>query len=161
SDDQIFVGQGPEGIVRVSANSGRPKSVVTVQPGESAHGPQLLPGDLLLFTLANGSSSDRWDKAQIVVQSLKSGERKVLFEGGSDARYVPTGHIVYALGSTVFAVSFDATKLRATGGPAPVLEKVLRSGITGAAQFSISNTGDLVYITGEFRSVSLAANRAL
>ena len=35
-------------------------------------------------------------RAQIVVQSLETGVRKTLIEGGSDARYVPTGHIVYA-----------------------------------------------------------------
>src|SRR5262249_18207856 len=48
------------------------------------------------FTLAPSTGDDRWNKARIVVQSLKTGERKILIEGGSAARYVPTGHIVYA-----------------------------------------------------------------
>src|SRR5262245_3399481 len=161
SGDQIFIGQGPKGIVRVSANSGRPEPVVTLQPGETAHGPQLLPGDLLMFTLAHGSRSDRWDKAQIVVQSMKSGERKVLLERGSDARYLHTGHIVYALGTTLFAVGFDVTKLRTTGGIVPVLDTVVRSQVTGTAQFDISNNGELVYIAGEFMSERLAGNRTL
>jgi serine/threonine-protein kinase len=159
SDDQIFVGQGPEGIVRVSANGdGKSQTAVTVKSGESAHGPQLLSRDLLLFSLANGSSADRWDKAQIVVQSMRSGERKVLFEGGSDARYVPTGHIVFAVGSTLFAFSFDISKLRATSGPVPVLERVIRAGagLTGAAQFGISSNGALVSIGGDFMSERLA-----
>ena len=34
---------------------------------------------------------NRWDQAQVVVQSLSSGRRTVLMQGGSDARYVPTG----------------------------------------------------------------------
>src|SRR5262249_4336559 len=161
SDDQIFAGQGPKGIVRVSANGGKPQTAVAVETGESAHGPQLLPGDLLLFTLANGTGSDRWDKARIVVQSMKSGERKVLFEGGSDARYLPKGHIVFALGSSLFAFSFDVSKLRATSGPVPVLERVIRAGVTGAAQFSISSNGVLVSIGGDFMSERLAASRAL
>jgi hypothetical protein len=50
----------------------------------------------VLFTLATGTGADRWDKARIVVQSLASDERKTLVEGGSSARFVPSGHIVYA-----------------------------------------------------------------
>src|SRR5262249_53222880 len=51
-DDQIFIGQGPKGILRVSANGGKPETVVSVKSRETAHSPQLLPGgDGLLFTL--------------------------------------------------------------------------------------------------------------
>ena len=59
--------------------------------------PQMLPdAQTLLFTVgASTGSRDRWDRARIVVQSLRSGERKTLIEGGSHARYVPTGHLVY------------------------------------------------------------------
>jgi serine/threonine-protein kinase len=104
----------------------------------------------VLFTLATGLSAPAWDKAHIVVQSLRSGERKTLIEGGSDARYVPTGHLVYALGGTLFAVPFDLRRLEITGGPVPMVEGV-RRGITlsgGAAEFSVSDTGSLVYILG-------------
>ena len=72
--------------------------LVRVKDGEEAYGPQVLPdGQHVLFTLATGTARDRWDKARIVVQSLSSGEPKTLIEGGSDARYLPTGHLVYAL----------------------------------------------------------------
>ena len=64
--------------------------------------------------------------AQIVVQSLETGVRKTLIEGGSDARYVPTGHIVYVSGGTLFAVPFDLPKLEVTGGAVPVVEGVRR-----------------------------------
>ena len=68
-----------------------------VSDGEIAHGPQMLPdGRSVLFTVATGSSADRWDKAKVVVQSLDSGERKTVIDGGSDGRFLPTGHIVYA-----------------------------------------------------------------
>ena len=95
------------------------------------------------FTLATGLSAPAWDKAHIVVQSLRSGERKTLIEGGSDARYPPTGHLVYALGGTLFAVLLDLRRLEVTGGLVPIVEGV-RRGITftgGAALFSVSNTG--------------------
>src|SRR5207342_2817390 len=116
-----------------------------------AHGPQLLPGgQAVLFTLATGTGADRWDKARVVVQTLKSGERKTLIDGGSDARYVPTGHLVYALGGVEFAVPFDLRQLAVTGGPVPVVEGVMRSGIGFAAttHLGVSSTGSLVFRPG-------------
>src|SRR6185436_11264936 len=52
-DNNILVGQGGKGIIRVSANGGKPETIVSVKPNEVAHGPQLLPGGgAVLFTLA-------------------------------------------------------------------------------------------------------------
>ena len=93
----IVFGQGGKGIMRVAANGGTPEVLVPVKDGEQAHGPQLLPGgEAVLFTLATGTALERWDKATIVTQVLRTGERKTLVNGGSDARYLPTGHLVYA-----------------------------------------------------------------
>ena len=154
--DTIFFGQGSKGIMRVSANGGKPETVLSVKPGELAHGPQLLPdGQTLLFTLATGTNTDRWDKARIVAESLKSHERKTVLEGGSDARYLPTGHLVYALGGVVFAVPFDLKRLAPSGGPVPIVEGVRRAlTITGSAQFGISDAGALAYVPGPVLSTS-------
>ena len=150
-DDRIVIGQGIEGIVRVSANGGRAETIVKGEKGEVAHGPQMLPdGEHILFTLTKGLGPTRWDQAQIVVQSLKSGERKVVIDGGSDARYVPTGHIVYALGSNLLAIPFDEKHLKRAGAPVPIQENVMRAGAaaTAAAFFSFSNDGSMVYFVG-------------
>jgi serine/threonine-protein kinase len=149
--DGIVFGQGRNGIMRVSASGGQPELLVRVKEGEQAHGPEMLPGgQAVLFTLATSSGADRWDKAQIVVQVLESGERKTLIDGGSDGRYVPTGHLVYAREGVVFAVPFDVRRLEVTGRPVPIIEGVRRSDgdLTGTANFSFSKTGSLVYIPG-------------
>src|SRR5207244_1793020 len=103
------------------------------------HGPQLLPdGSTLLFTLAQRfQGTDPWDNALIVAQSLKTGARKTLVEGGTDGRYVETGHIVYAVGGTLFAVPFDVATLAVKAGAVPVVEGVRRvTAVTGGgAQF--------------------------
>src|SRR5262249_3850509 len=106
-------------------------------------------GDAIVYTLSIGSSVD-WDKAEIVVQTLKSGERNTLIRGGSDARFVPTGHIIYAISGSLFAVPFDLRRLAVKGGPVPIVEGVGRSanGANGTAQFSFSNTGSLIYVPG-------------
>ncbi len=150
SDDTIMYGQ-PEGIMRVSANGGTPELVVPTEEGEQVHGPQMLPGgEWVLFTLTTASGLFRWDEAQIVVQSLDSGERKILWEGGSDARYVPTGHLLYALENVLFALPFDLANLEVSGGPVPIVEGVRRAQppVTASANYGFSAQGTLVYVPG-------------
>ncbi len=149
ADDTIVFGQGPEGILRVSANGGTPEVLIPMdsEKAEWGHGPQILPdGKTLLFTLRTFPS---WDESQIVTQSLETGERRILIEGGRDARYVPTGHLVYALGETLLAVPFDLARLAVTSGPVPVVEGVRRVvSATGAAHASFSDSGSLAYVAG-------------
>jgi hypothetical protein len=117
ADDTMLYGQA-DGIWLVSADpdDGAPGRVIETGPGEQAYGPQLLPGgEWVLFSLARGTSASRWDEAEIVAQSLVSGERRPVWRGGSDARYVPTGHLLYASGLALFAVPFDVDLLAHAG----------------------------------------------
>ena len=83
---------------------------------------------------------------RIIVRNLETGEQRVVVEGGVDARYVPTGHLVYASGRDLHAVPFDLDRLEVTGGPVPVAENVRIVSFT-AAQFSFSNDGTMVYLS--------------
>jgi serine/threonine-protein kinase len=148
---------GIKGVMRVSASGGTPERLRAGKETELAYGPQVLPGGKsLLLTLAAGPSADAWDKARVVVQAIGGSEQKTIITGGSDARYLPTGHIVYALGGSLMAVPFDLGRLETTGGPVPVVDGVRRSvaGATGTSQSGISSNGSLVYIPGP---TSLAA----
>ena len=148
-NDTILFGE-PDGIMRVSANGGPAELLVETKEGEYVHGPQFLPsGQWVLFTFVEPSAAS-WDEAEIVVQSLESGERKVLISGGSDARYVPTGHLIYALGGVLNAIAFDAATLEVKGGAVPVVEGVQRAyaGYTGTANYGFSDTGMLAYVLG-------------
>jgi eukaryotic-like serine/threonine-protein kinase len=145
-DNTILVGHGAAGILRVSGNGGTLEPIIKVDAGQRAFGPQLLPdGRTVLFTLAQTAS---WDEAQIVVQSLDTGTRKTLVAGGTDGRYLATGHLIYALRGTVLAVPFDTTSLSIRGGPVPLVEGVSRQ--QGArspdAQFSVASNGTLAYV---------------
>jgi len=152
TDSTILFGQA-KGIMRVSANGGTPELVIPAKEGEQADGLQLLPdGDSVLFTVttASGPGPARWAAAQIVVQSLSTGERTVVLQGGSRARYVPTGHLIYALGDGLFAVAFDVGRLEVTGGPVSIVERVARGGplvASPGAQYAVSDAGTLVYAT--------------
>ena len=143
SDGIVFV-QSDRGheIVRVFENGRKPEVLVNVGIEEGTNTPQILPGgQSVLFTV--------YGKNQIAVQSLKGGPRKTLIEEGASGRYLPTGHLVYALGGNLMAVRFDLQKLVATGVAIPIVEGVRRMGPgnTGA-QFSFSDNGSLVYVPG-------------
>ncbi|MGH9254882.1 MAG: protein kinase domain-containing protein [Vicinamibacterales bacterium] len=149
TDNSILFGQA-KGIMRVSANGGTPGLVIPAREGEQAEGLQLLPdGDSVLFSVTTASGTARWDAAHIVVQSLSTGERTVVLQGGNSARYVPTGHLLYALGDGLFAVAFDADRREVTGGPVSVVEGVARGGNaavgSSTAQYAVSDAGTLVY----------------
>jgi eukaryotic-like serine/threonine-protein kinase len=140
------------GVMRVSASGGEPQSIVSVSADEVVHGPQLLAGGrAVLFTLATGTADDRWDQAKIVVQDLGSGNRKVVLDGGSDARYVPTGHITYARRGVLYAIRFDVQRLATVGSPLPIVEGVRRASVagnSGTAHYHFSPNGTLVYVPG-------------
>ena len=148
AENTIVFGQRGTGIMEVSADGGTLEVLIPLEGIEVGHGPQVLPGEkAVLFTLAPEGTN--WDDAQIVVHSLETGERKILIERGRDARYVPTGHLVYVLDGTLFAAPFDAGKLELTGGAVPMAADVMTAGeSTGAAHFSVSETGALVYVPG-------------
>jgi Tol biopolymer transport system component len=152
AENTIFYGQGAQGIWRVSGDGGKPEQVVKVDTSQIASGPQLLPsGHAILFTLVRATEPDA---PQIVVQSLDTGMRRVVVEGGTDARYVPTGHLVYALENSLMAVPFDVAALAVTGGPVSLVEDVATGSDGVLAHFSVSNDGALVYVptdaVGEF-----------
>jgi serine/threonine-protein kinase len=155
SDRGIFIGQGPEGVRRCSPEGGVPEQLLTVAEGEEAHGAQLLPGgDAVLTSVAKTSDGmTRWDKARIIVHSLRTGERRTILNGGSDARYLPSGHLLYAVGGIVFAVPFDVSTLTVVGGPVAVIEGIRRpvGAVTAIAHYATSATGSLLYVPGEVR----------
>jgi len=147
SEDGILFGQDA-GIMKVSPKGGKPELLVTTTGDEVATAPQMLPGGKsVLFTLARGTSPDRWDEAKVVVETIGTNNRTTLFEGGSDARYLPGGYIVYAFSGTLRAVPFDLRDLKA-GSPLPVIEGVRRGPASGIAHFSFSDSGSLVYLPG-------------
>ena len=151
ADDIVFsqLVSGDGGVMRVSANGGKPELLVPMKSGERAADPQILRnGQAALFTVAGDDvrTNGTFGRTSIVVQSLPSGARKTLIDSGFGARYLPTNHLVYAVGGTLFAVPFDLQQLRVTGSAAPMIDRI-GLGFSGAA-LSVSDTGSLVYVSG-------------
>jgi serine/threonine-protein kinase len=144
------------GLSQVSAEGGTPQPITTLDSdkGESSHRwPHLLPGgEVVLFTAYGATFED----VQIIAHSLQTGEQQVLIEGGSQARYVSSGHLLYVqprMAGTLMAVPFDAERLELTGTPVPIVEGVgTPRGDT--AGWSVSRLGTLVYLPGGLRSTA-------
>jgi hypothetical protein len=109
-------------LVSESGGDARVLTIADTAKGELGHWwPQILPdGDHVIFTAYRTPI----DQATIEVLSIKTGERKVLIKGGVYGLYVPTGHLLYAVGETIRAVPFDLKGLAVTGAAIPVVDSV-------------------------------------
>ena len=106
----------------------------------------------MLFTVVSGSPNPDWDRARIVVQSIRTGERRVVMEGATDGRYLSTGHLVYAVGGALQAARFDLATSRIVGTPVTVLSGVRRAISVGSLRAEalavIAENGTLAYVPG-------------
>jgi Tol biopolymer transport system component/tRNA A-37 threonylcarbamoyl transferase component Bud32 len=139
-------------LQQVSESGGTSQPLTRLEKNDvSQRWPEFLPGGKALLFAASPAIAN-WVNAQVAVQSVGTGERRNLIQGGTYPHYAPSGHLVYVQGGSLMAVPFDAQRLAVTGTPVPVVEGVLESPSTGAAQYSISSTGTLVYIPGTVQS---------
>ncbi len=139
------------GIVKTPITGGeaRPVTELDASRNEQNHRyAQMLPGGKQLVYTAVETTMSSFDEARIVVQSLDTGKRKTIVEGGTCPRYSPTGHLLYARSGNVYAVPLDLKRLEVTGPPVAVVEGVLMSRNTGAAYYTLSDTGTLAYVPG-------------
>ena len=152
SDDRIVIAPGGNsGLQIVAASGGTPKDLTTLDTAkkEATHRwPQALPGDKFVMFTSHIQATGTFDQATIEVVELATGNRKVVYRGGSYGRYVPSGHLIYANSGTLFAVPFDLGRMEVTGTPVPVVQDVTSSPAEGAAQFAFSHTGLLGYLRG-------------
>ena len=148
--DGVITYAQADAIWQVSANGGMPVRIVEREDTEELSEPHVLPGgEWVLLTARRSTVGD-----QIIVHSLSSGERKVVVDGGVDARYVPTGHLVYAVEEALFAAPFNLERAELTGDAVPVVQGLgAASASRRERQYSFSEDGSLVYVSGETSSL--------
>ena len=138
---------GDRSLFRVPATGGAPEVVVSSDAEAGYVWPKVLPGgEAILFSTR--PSGDATSQGRIEVLSQNTGERRVLVDGGYNARYVPTGHLVFVRAASLWAVPFDLARLETTGREALVVSDVQTDGLRGATAYAISDDGLLVYEQG-------------
>jgi serine/threonine-protein kinase len=128
------------GLQRLSAAGGA-VTVLTRPDGARGEADHVLPerlpdGRAVLFTIL--PTSGGLEARQVAVLDLASGTQTTLIRGGYNAHYVPSGHLVYAAGGTLWAVAFDVARRAVRGTPVPV--------VVGADDYAVAGNGTLVYV---------------
>ncbi|HEY4210600.1 MAG TPA: protein kinase [Steroidobacteraceae bacterium] len=151
ADDTIVFAQ-TSGIFTVAGTGGAPTLVTGVDRarGELAMNPVKLPGGRgVLFTLQTSDpNSARAITKSIVLQPPGNAPRRVLIERGADARYIDSGHLVYADQRSLLVVPFDLHSLAVTGTPLPITTQLGLQPINASADFAVSENGSLAYGMG-------------
>jgi serine/threonine-protein kinase len=145
TDGTIVFGSRGKALQRVDASGGMPQALSGLDPSLAEvdhHTPAMLPGGrALLVTVHEGQGKFRVD-----VLSLDTGARRTIVEDGFDARYLPTGHVVYAAGTALFAAPFDLARLERSGSALQLQDGVATDRHDGHGRYAVSDTGTLVFL---------------
>ena len=155
-NDMIYFGSHEGRILNsVPASRGEPKLIVNLGyfPSDdrpNLHGKldEILPDGQSALVTVKLETSISSDSARIYALSLETLEKKLLIEGGYDARYVPSGHLLFARTGVLMAVPFDLERLEVRGEPQVVLKEVGLDSLFAEVQVSFSDSGTLVYAPG-------------
>ena len=141
ADGTILVGAGQTGLVRVHAGSGEVETLITKERGILY--PQALPdGKTLIYTESAGATSDG---GEIALFDLASRTSRTL-RPGSAARYLPSGHLVFVAGGTLWGMRFDIERLELRGTAVPLVTGVRVNPDVAVAQFALTDAGALAYL---------------
>jgi len=146
----VFRDGNVAGLRRVAVSGG---SIEALNSAPDARLPDVLPGSMAVLYTANAPTV----LADVYIESLRlnDGARDTVVRNAAAARYIPTGHLLFAREGKLMAVAFDAARIQAREGPIGVLSDVMQAtgGIhpdvrTDAAQYAVSQSGHLAYLTG-------------
>ncbi len=146
SDNTIVFQFNVGSLLRVSASGGNPETLKTLKDEASNRWPKFVPGSQVV--LYAGSQTVAWANAVVRGYSIKSGEQRDLFPGGTRPGYTSTGHLLFVQQGTLMAVPFNPQRLEIFGTPVPTVERIMHSNYSGVAQYSVSDSGSLAYVSG-------------
>jgi serine/threonine-protein kinase len=144
-DDRIyFQRSGNLGIAAVPAQGGAVTQITVPDTSRDENGHILgdvLPGgNGLIIAIFHGALQ----KSEIAAVDLKTRKVTTLLQG-TDARYIAPGYLIFSRDDqSVYAVPFDARRLRLTGEAIPLFDKVVL-GAAGWMELAASRNGMLVY----------------
>ena len=158
-DGNLLVGSGVrQGLLRASPEGGGEPTQILAPTGNEVFyaTPSMLPGgnDALVTVY---SAPPNANTAFIDVLSLRDHSRKTVVRGGTAARYLPTGHLIYSNRNTVFAVPFDLDARETRGAAVPMLTDLAYDPAAGIPQMDISRDGTLVYRRNVAREAGTAS----
>jgi len=141
-------------IYKISADGGTPEPITTLDTirNEGSHRwPSFLPdGKHFLYLNRISSSSGEAEGHAVFVGSLDRRTNKLIVHTTSDAIYA-SGKLLYMKGTTLMAQEFDDRSLELKGNAIAVAEHVMGEPVNNHAVISASQTGILIYQSGQAR----------
>ncbi len=160
-DSIVYAPDYPSGLMRVSARGGKAEVLTTPDAagGERTHRwPTYLPGDAaVLFTIGTLKGPGNYDDARIAVWEPVTRKIRILHEGGSMARYAPSGHLVFLRAERLFALPFDASRREAIGEPVALNDRASADPSSGVVYAAVAADGTFAFVPG----AGPAAERAI
>lgn len=155
SDERLLVSRTTIGPAVIPAAGGPVEPLGDRFYASSFVHSQLLPGGkYLLGTTAYGDLgivSIETGEVRFITGGNSPGDAGVDFGSalrGRNPHYLSSGHLLYASGSSLMAMSFDLRTMRGTGRPTPLAADVRAEGGPGESHFAVSDEGTLVYAPG-------------
>ena len=155
SRDDVIVFSGIDRILhRVAATGGHPVPLTRLDPknGESIHNwPWFLPDGRHFLYLAGGGQGGGVIYAGSIDGKPETGQRTEVIRTASNVVYASSlgtkraGWLLFLRDGTLFAQRFNAATLKVEGETLPVAERVGYMNTGAFANFSVSETGVLVY----------------
>jgi Tol biopolymer transport system component/tRNA A-37 threonylcarbamoyl transferase component Bud32 len=156
ADGSIVFGENEGGrIVQVPADGGAKKELLTLYDGYGRMSDVLPEGRRILATSTNRGISA--DYADIQLVDLQTREVTVLIERGYDARYLPSGHIVFGRAGNLMAMAFDLKSGKVSGAPVTVVPDVAMDSLFTQNQVAIAANGTLGFAPGGERTLGRIA----
>jgi serine/threonine protein kinase len=145
----VFTPSATQGLFRVSAAGGTPEpaSKLDLSRAENSHRwPSFLPdGKHFLFWARSSHGSQ---ESQLFVGEVGSPQAKALVKSESMGVYA-SGYLLFMRDQSLMALPFDPQRIELSGEPAPIAEHVAENGATARPLFTASQTGTLLYQSGE------------
>ena len=145
----LFAPSATSALMRVSSAGGTPEpaSKLNMNNRENSHRwPHFLPDNQHFLYWARNSLGTQ--EQELFVGSLGSLQPKLILKGVTTASFA-SGHLLYMREQTLLAQPFDTSRLELHGEITPIAEHVAINGATTVPEFSASETGTLVYQTGD------------
>jgi len=143
-------------MFRIPAAGGTPSHAIGEEKAAADLGsprwPAFLPDGkhFIFFQFASGNQTG----GNIHLGSLDSQQDTILVASDYRAHYA-NGHLLFVHGGNLMSQGLDEKKLQLIGHPVPIAEQV-RGETRGAAAFSLSSEGKLIFVGGQSANLDLA-----
>jgi eukaryotic-like serine/threonine-protein kinase len=140
----VFAPHNRVALHSIAARGGSAEAItkLDVAKNENSHrSPEFLPdGRHVLFT----ARSDVTGNTGIYFLDLASGERHWVLEAQSQAKYVPSGHLLFVRERTLLAQPFDVASGRLSGEPHAIANDVNHIPSSARGSFAVSANGEVL-----------------